>query len=668
MARAGLALIPGPALAFERYSGALTGTDPSPPARSQLARKLGLAVALLVATFAAGGAFIAYVAYGRREAESTGRSVTALAAAIAGSYEVYDASFRRHPAASIAESLATRTDIARIEIRGHDGVARWTSRPEPASLLANELVLPVAKHERCAGCHESEPNPIGQIRIATSQTVPFGGVSPEALSILGLGSALLIVFVLILVERLALVRIERLVRVLDQVEGGDFMTRADVDSNDEIGRMAQAVNRLLAKITDLRVEGIESQRELTEVEEELALKTEIEEKTQALLEAHNRAEHANELYAAANEKLSLANQELARRFDRLRFLYEVSRRLRANSATDPTEALGSLAALVHETLGVPETSVLLLDHGGVVLTRAFGFAPGALTTGQRLEVQGTISGEAIESKAPVYVPDLARTHRRVAYRKDAKGSLLCVPVIVQDRLAALLHFSSSRIDAFSEDERELLVSLGSQAALAAANADLRARLEANQAKGELEKKPLIVDRQIDRHVDETTGLPNRQAILETLERAAQGPVSVVMFDVPGLRTVTELLGAPAADEILKGLADFLKATLPPETPVGRYGVDQFLIVLNRINAQEAKALAEKLERSVLEAQAETGVTEPVAVVAGSAALKVDTDAWSELPMRAALAARKDAAESGFSDESGEDLPEVEAVLVQPGEG
>ncbi|MBI2376757.1 MAG: GAF domain-containing protein [Deltaproteobacteria bacterium] len=640
---------------LRRYSPGLTENESSPPERrGHLSRKLGLAIGLLVACFAAGGAFLAYVAYGRREAETTGRSVNALSAAIAGSYEVYDPSLRRHPAISIAETLATRTDIARIEIRGHDGETRWSSQPGRAPLLATELVLPVRRPERCAACHEKEPDPIGEIRIATSQVVPFGGVSPEALSVLGLGAALLTVFVLILVERLALVRIERLSRVADRIGKGDLSTQADVDANDEIGRLGNAINRLLDRLKDRPPD---EPPDAAPRREDSAVQEEIEAKTNALLEAHASQERLKGAVEELKGRLGRSEDELSRSVNRSRALHELGKIAGAGTELEPAEALDRLARLAHEKLGVPEVAVILIDDskgGQLLVAKTYGFTPSS----EAGAAANSVSGEAIATKNPVYVPDVSKPKRRVIYKKDPSGSIFAVPVIVERQPVAILHFAAARPDAFGADERDLLAAFGPIAALMLTSFDLARRVQEAE-RSTIREPPASLDR-----LDHVTGLPNREATLELISPIV--PSSVILFDVPGLRTVTELLGAPATDEILRGLAEFLRSKVPVMFPIGRYGVDQFLVVLPGVAKDEAQRIARDLERSVLEAQAETGVTEPLGVVTGAATLGTDSLSTKDLPQRAALDAKRPR-QAERPAESEDDLPEVDAVLMPDGD-
>lgn len=85
--------------------------------------------------------------------------------------------------------------------------------------------------------------------------------------------------------------------------------------------------------------------------------------------------------------------------------------------------------------------------------------------------------------------------------------------------------------------------------------------------------------------DFLTGLLNRAEILAALERelsrAAREakPTTVILADVDHFKRVNDSLGHAAGDEVLKEVSRRLKLDLRPYDTVGRYGGEEFLIIL-----------------------------------------------------------------------------------------
>jgi len=101
--------------------------------------------------------------------------------------------------------------------------------------------------------------------------------------------------------------------------------------------------------------------------------------------------------------------------------------------------------------------------------------------------------------------------------------------------------------------------------------------------------------------DTLTGLYNRaffEEELARLERGRQFPVSLVMADMDGLKTVNDSLGHGVGDELLRHAAQFLRAAFRAEDVVARIGGDEFVALLPQVDAATLDALLERLRKSV----------------------------------------------------------------------
>ena len=110
--------------------------------------------------------------------------------------------------------------------------------------------------------------------------------------------------------------------------------------------------------------------------------------------------------------------------------------------------------------------------------------------------------------------------------------------------------------------------------------------------------------------DALTGLANRRRVLEELDlslaRASRtgGPLAVVMLDLDGFKRINDERGHPAGDLILKKTAAALRGVVRQGDVLGRYGGDEFLLVVHGTLTQEDPLL----DRAVEATRRETGLS------------------------------------------------------------
>ena len=104
--------------------------------------------------------------------------------------------------------------------------------------------------------------------------------------------------------------------------------------------------------------------------------------------------------------------------------------------------------------------------------------------------------------------------------------------------------------------------------------------------------------------DRLTGIANRPAILAALfgevERAGRydRPLAVAFVDIDLFKAVNDTYGHEAGDVVLRGVAATLRSNLRTTDTLGRYGGEEFMVILPETDAVAAAALAEKLRQLI----------------------------------------------------------------------
>jgi diguanylate cyclase (GGDEF)-like protein len=123
--------------------------------------------------------------------------------------------------------------------------------------------------------------------------------------------------------------------------------------------------------------------------------------------------------------------------------------------------------------------------------------------------------------------------------------------------------------------------------------------------------------------DVLTGVPNRRSILDMLERARQFDemqsqgLSVALFDIDRFKEVNDRRGHLAGDEVLRQVSHLAVKTLDQAGTLGRYGGEEFLMVLPGASLAQAKAISEEVRIAVQRGTEENGI--PVTITIGVAA-------------------------------------------------
>jgi diguanylate cyclase (GGDEF)-like protein len=152
-------------------------------------------------------------------------------------------------------------------------------------------------------------------------------------------------------------------------------------------------------------------------------------------------------------------------------------------------------------------------------------------------------------------------------------------------------------------------------------------------------------------VDPLIGTWNRGAIMRilTIEAIrcdkAGVPLSLIVADLDYFKKINDTYGHPAGDAVLVKVASRLRSCIRPQEALGRYGGEEFLIVLPGSSSATAMAVAERM-RAAVAAQPETiaGTSLNLTISAGVASTDAfPTATTEELISRAdvALYAAKD---------------------------
>jgi diguanylate cyclase (GGDEF)-like protein len=114
--------------------------------------------------------------------------------------------------------------------------------------------------------------------------------------------------------------------------------------------------------------------------------------------------------------------------------------------------------------------------------------------------------------------------------------------------------------------------------------------------------------------DHLTGVLNRGTILQLLEKElahsyeVDEPTSVILLDVDAFKLINDTYGHMIGDAVLRELVRRLQVSLRSYDAIGRYGGEEFLIILPGCQKSNALLAAERLRHAIAAAPVETTAT------------------------------------------------------------
>jgi diguanylate cyclase (GGDEF)-like protein len=271
-------------------------------------------------------------------------------------------------------------------------------------------------------------------------------------------------------------------------------------------------------------------------------------------------------------------------------MYTVSQRL--IDAETPTEMLQAVADGVAEALGIDLVNVVMVDDEAITEQAVSGQA---VPISSFAELRSGPAGSTLRSSLPsLLTGDGSQDHHR--------GAIAVHPLKVHAHLMGVVIAGASDADTgdFTAHQLDMLGTLAAQAAVAVENTRLFA-----------EVRRLAV-------TDELTGLHTRRHLFDLGEREFQQavryrtPLSAIMFDLDHFKTVNDTLGHVVGDEVLKGVAERCRGAVRAIDVLGRFGGEEFAIVLPQTELEMAVTIAERLREVVGQEPIETS-RGPIAV-------------------------------------------------------
>ena len=184
---------------------------------------------------------------------------------------------------------------------------------------------------------------------------------------------------------------------------------------------------------------------------------------------------------------------------------------------------------------------------------------------------------------------------------------------------------------------EPATSAGDLKALTAEVQIMKQRLKRKQT----ELKAVLVQAHEVSHTDALTFLPNRRQIIGDLQREVMvsdrygTPFSISMVDIDLFKNINDTYGHTVGDDVLRNLANELRQHIRHPDMIGRYGGEEFLIILPHSPLKAAMEQAERLCKHVRSLGMKAGEHDiSLTISIGMAQYKIHEEDWQTFLSRA----------------------------------
>jgi diguanylate cyclase (GGDEF)-like protein len=313
----------------------------------------------------------------------------------------------------------------------------------------------------------------------------------------------------------------------------------------------------------------------------------------------------------AEERFRIASMEADSRSqaERLGLIVSVGREISGSLSLRYVADAVSKAALIIG--GFDAARMWLIDEARRELTVVHDSGDHAGPLEERETVQ---LGEGLVGRAGQFGRTLAtRSVGSLAteYTPGVPVAVIALPMIVGARIVGVLELRSAEPVVIDASKLDVVHSLTGQAASAVEAARFHERAD------ELS------------HTDVLTRLPNRRRLEVDLDAEVarstryNRPVAFIMLDVDHFKSVNDLHGHQAGDEVLSEFQSAFKASLRETDTAYRYGGEEFCVILRETDGDAAAVVAERLRAVIAQRFAGVGGSPMVTASLGIASIPAD---------------------------------------------
>ncbi|MBI5893688.1 MAG: diguanylate cyclase [Deltaproteobacteria bacterium] len=238
----------------------------------------------------------------------------------------------------------------------------------------------------------------------------------------------------------------------------------------------------------------------------------------------------------------------------------------------------------------PAGSLALFDERNedMILVASKGFSSDFKKVDRWYIRQGGLTSYILNQKSPFVISDLkAYPDPNPVLIREGVRSLLAAPLTIEGRIVGILYVNDFKKRSFRADDVSLFSLLTVYAALT------------------IERVKSIEEMRTLSITDGLTNLYNHRYLMEQMQKEIQRaerhnhPLSVIMLDIDHFKEYNDKFGHLEGNKVLKSIARILTKTARTTDIVGRFGGEEFCIIVPEIEKHGAVLFAKRLLNEVI---------------------------------------------------------------------
>jgi len=242
---------------------------------------------------------------------------------------------------------------------------------------------------------------------------------------------------------------------------------------------------------------------------------------------------------------------------------------------------------IYQVVNCNGCAIILINRDSIRLQSEIGF--GASIKEAEFSTEMPLIKYILSTKNKIFIGDIEKSYFKYSIpRGDLTTSMICMPILVKDRVRGIIYIDSKHINAFSSKHEYFLNILAHEISVAIERAIIYERIKVLTLK------------------DELTGVYNRrkfdQDLKDELNKAIRyvRNLSLLMVDIDFFKKFNDIHGHQIGDAILNRIGTVFNNNMRNTDKVYRYGGEEFAIICTETDQESALIFAERLRRVISE--------------------------------------------------------------------